>query len=247
MRLVLVFFFTIYLMSCTSPVTGPNLVKTPKCDSGHMVSCRYPIEVSTGFPKAWNPAFGFHVWADTLNQEFDDHVLNTLVPLPTYRLNFFSLAHKNDSIKERLETKNWLLQKYSESKGKMILWLINNSRDTVHLPSNTSEVTGLFEAQDESSEWWPIEYSLERLCGFGSAPVDLEPGRAIPVILDKKFTGSFATLVRFKLLADDRHYFSNVFQAPIDYCQFFRWTSPERADWALDQILYLRLPKNAYR
>ena len=107
------------------------------------------------------------------------------------------------------------------NQGKLLVRMVNNSKDTVRIPMQDGSFICILEAQDEWKDWKSVEYWLFSWCGNSYYAKALPPHTENSFVFDIPQAGDFVTTLRFKLLGDDKFYYSNLFKGTIDYCRFY--------------------------
>lgn len=106
------------------------------------------------------------------------------------------------------------------NKGQQLLWIVNNSLDTVKIQRQDGSLIYIIEGKTKNVSWSPIEYWEFSECGNSYSIEKIAPKTARSLIIIPPKKGDYKTLFRIKLLGKNNFYFSNEFEGQMDYCQF---------------------------
>jgi hypothetical protein len=139
--------------------------------------------------------------------------------------NYLDLKYIQDKIIENKfeniefqKEKIIIISEISDEKG-IFLYLKNNSKDTLKIVRQELTLDLIQEAKDENGEWKAIEYVSYSWCGNSYYQVKVKPSEIIKVNC-KKYIGNFNTEIRFKLLQNEKEYYSNIIKGNINISQF---------------------------
>lgn len=99
------------------------------------------------------------------------------------------------------------------------IYVINHTTDTLKILSQDSHLFIIQEAKNQNGDWEPIEYWKHSWCGHSYRTVPLEPKGVLKTV-SKVYHGRFETEIRFKLLHEDKVYFSNAIIGLANLSQF---------------------------
>ncbi|MEW5677241.1 hypothetical protein ABGT15_13080, partial [Flavobacterium enshiense] len=99
------------------------------------------------------------------------------------------------------------------------IFLKNNSIDTLSILLQDESIKIIQEAKDQKGNWKPIEYWKSAWCGNSYYTEKIAPYVTIKSI-SKSYSGNFTTLIRFKLLHNNKNYFSNEIAGNVNLSQF---------------------------
>ncbi|MES2575245.1 MAG: hypothetical protein V4572_09905 [Bacteroidota bacterium] len=100
------------------------------------------------------------------------------------------------------------------------IYLLNNSKESVSLQKSDWHLYLIQEAKDEKGIWKPIEFFRYSWCGNSYSSYKLASAGIIKAE-SIAYNGDFKTEIRFKLLIDDKVYYSNAISGTIFLSQFF--------------------------
>jgi hypothetical protein len=251
MKILSVIIIGLSLVSCKTKKDEP------KCSNGLMDRAHYEHGVDTSIPKIKGLKNEFVILIDTNIQAHDfvsfheDYARRRTVD------TFEALLYANEAENTKL-TKKQIAEILSKNKseadsihqvnnnGQQLVWLINNSRDTISLQMQDWLYICILEALDLNNEWRPIEYWRFSNCGNSYYNKRLLPKTANSFITSIPQNGNYKTKLRFKLLGLNRFYYSNLFSGNIDYCSFSEDSSRyERGKphYKLEKLINLEIPK----
>lgn len=99
------------------------------------------------------------------------------------------------------------------------IYIRNNTKDTLGLSLQDSEVFLIQEAKNPNGEWKPVEFWRFAWCGNSYIGRNLTPGEIIKT--ESTFhKGKFNTQIRFKVLNNNKVYFSNALAGTVELFQF---------------------------
>lgn len=114
----------------------------------------------------------------------------------------------------------------TNNNGKMQVWIINNTKDSVLFSVWDNEFMCIMEALSEHGQWRPIQYRVFFGCHVGTMcfPRDkwFLPKTANSFVVEIPNEGDYRTKLRFKFrcFGDKYYYYSNEFVGKINYCSF---------------------------
>jgi len=103
------------------------------------------------------------------------------------------------------------------------IYIRNNKKESLNLALQDQHVFLIQEAKNQDGEWQPIEFWGFAWCGNSYNERKLGPGQIIQT-KSTLYSGKFKTQIRFKLLNDDKEYYSNAVNGSVD---LYRFTLPE--------------------
>jgi hypothetical protein len=251
MKFLFVIIIELTLISCK---TRKN---EPKCSKGLMNRAYHEHGVDTSIPEIKGLQDKFVVLVDTniLAHNFisfkEDYARLQSVD------TFEATIYMDDAERAKLTSKQIreILNKNKKeadsihevnNNGQQLVWLINNSKDTITLQMQDWLYICILEALDLNSEWRPIEYWRFSNCGNSYYNKRLLPKTANSFVISIPKIGNYKTKLRFKLLGMDKFYYSNPFNGNIDYCSFIEDSSTyERGKphYKLEKLINLEIPK----
>lgn len=97
----------------------------------------------------------------------------------------------------------------------------SNSNRVITKPIVNGNLFLITQAKDKKGDWKPIEYNDVPgfVCGTGHRDYSLKSKHFI-VSSIKKYSGDFKTKIRVKFMSNQKIYYSNEFEAQINYSQF---------------------------
>ena len=125
-----------------------------------------------------------------------------------------------------IENRNSLIKSIPEihkeyNDGKQIVWLINNTNDTIVLQSLLGRFYVVLQARNFNNEWKSIELAPKAFDNFCQGYTEILPHRANFFKAEIPDTGNYQTTLRFALLGLDSIYYSHEIKGKINYCQFY--------------------------
>lgn len=133
---------------------------------------------------------------------------------------YFSLQKTNISVSSSTPKLSFVV-KGEQAEDLKVFELINTSSQNLQLPTQDGSLMMIQEAKNQQGKWQPIEYwRLD--WGFGSQieSLNLMPQQSV-VFTAPKYSGNFATEVRFKLKLNNQEiFYSDAFKAQIDLNHF---------------------------
>jgi len=138
---------------------------------------------------------------------------------------FFILPFPEINVKMKQLRYRDIVDYESKFTSGMKVIIINNTPDTLSVLMQDGSVFMLQEALNPNGEWQPIEYWIHSNCGNSYGNIYFPPKTFIATNAFR-YTGSFKTMLRFKLLfISDGHYekkfiYSNPFPGKVNYSQF---------------------------
>jgi hypothetical protein len=225
MKLLCLIIFGLSLVSCK------NQKNEPKCFKGFMDRAHYEHGVDTSIPKIKGLKNEFIILVDTNIQAHD--FISFKEGYARHRTvdTFEALIYTNEAENTKLTKKQiaTILNKnkreadsihHVNNNGQQLVWLINNSMDTITIQMQDWFYICILEALDLNNKWRPIEYWRFSKCGNSYYNKQFLPKTANSFITNIPKIGNYQTKLRFKLLGLNRFYFSNTFNGKIDYCSF---------------------------
>lgn len=106
------------------------------------------------------------------------------------------------------------------NQGQQIVSIVNNSKDTVALQMQDGTYICILQAKTKKNQWCPIEYWEFSDCGNSYYLKKLPPKTKNSFIPYSTNKGDYNTKLRYKLLGQEKFYYSNEFDGVINYCQF---------------------------
>jgi hypothetical protein len=119
-------------------------------------------------------------------------------------------------------------QHYLNNNGKIQVWLLNNSDDTIYVQMRDACYICILQALTKEGEWLPIQYHIYSSCGNSYYDKPILKKMANSFVMDYPNSGDYTTKLRFELSGRDKSYYSNEFIGKIDYCEFVRDTISKR-------------------
>lgn len=123
---------------------------------------------------------------------------------------FFENLNKNTELNIIAEKEN--ISEFS-------IYIKNVSKDTLILKCQDSKLYIIQEAKNKDGDWKPIEYWSYSWCGNSDFGKAIAPEHIIRT-KSKCYSGSYETEIRFKLLSDNKVYYSNVLNGTIEFSLF---------------------------
>ncbi len=111
------------------------------------------------------------------------------------------------------------IHKYN-NQGQQQVWVINNSKDTITIQMQDWSFICVLQAKAKDGQWYPIQYWRFSSCGNSYYFKHFPPNTANSFITKIPKNGNYKTKLRYKLLGQDRYYYSNEFNGKINYCSF---------------------------
>tara|TARA_R110002012_G_scaffold306153_1_gene510666 strand:- start:643 stop:1326 length:684 start_codon:yes stop_codon:yes gene_type:complete len=112
---------------------------------------------------------------------------------------------------------NLILEKNNDSLYS--IYVFNKTTDSLKISSQDWHLFLIQEAKNQNGEWKPIEYWRYSWCGNSYLTDKLDPNGILKTE-SKVYKGSFETQIRFKLLNDNKIYYSNSIAGFVDLTQF---------------------------
>ncbi len=138
--------------------------------------------------------------------------------------NWEKLTTKQKFDKVNQEKKTFLIQADSahfiNNQGQHQVWIINNLRDTVTIQMQDWSFICILQAKTKGGKWYPIQYWRFSTCGNSYYFKKIPPKTANSFITELPNSGDYKTELRFKLLGENKYYYSNEFEGKINYCEF---------------------------
>lgn len=151
-----------------------------------------------------------------LNAQTDKMVSNTNKIDKDFVLNseFKTKVNKEDKINDEI---NLILERSNDSL--FSIYLVNKTADSMSIATQDWHLFLVQEAKNKEGQWKPIEYWQYSTCG-NSYLSEKVKSNGILKTESKAYTGNFKTEVRFKLLNDNKVYYSNSVVGFINVSQF---------------------------
>lgn len=100
------------------------------------------------------------------------------------------------------------------------IYVKNNGQKDVQLTPQDNKLTLIQEALTQDKKWKPIEFWVNSDCGTSYLKkINVKSGEIIS-LSSKKYNGNFKTKIRFKLLINNKVYYSNYITASINKSKF---------------------------
>ena len=112
---------------------------------------------------------------------------------------------------------NLILEKSNDSLYS--IYVFNKTTDSLKISSQDWHLFLIQEAKNQNGDWKPIEYWKYSWCGNSYLSDKLEPNGILKTETEV-YNGNFETQIRFKLLNDDKVYFSNSMTGFVNQKQF---------------------------
>lgn len=112
---------------------------------------------------------------------------------------------------------NLILEKSNDSLYS--IYVFNKTTDSLKISSQDWHLFLIQEAKNQNGEWKPIEYWKYSWCGNSYLSDKLEPNGILKTET-QIYNGNFKTQIRFKLLNDDKIYYSNSMVGFVNLSQF---------------------------
>lgn len=161
-------------------------------------------------------------------------------------------SFKSDSRIEKLFTQNSkdsiLVIAEIKNNSLFSIYMKNNGQKNVQLIPQDNKLTLIQEAFAQDNKWKPIEFWINSDCGMSYLKkINVRSGKIIGVS-SKKYKGNFKTKIRFKLLIDNKVYYSNSITASINkskfeksiwYNRFKEMYYPDKSEKEVENIFFL--------
>ncbi len=225
MRILSVIAIVYVLISCKIRI------EEPKCAKGLMSRAYYEHGVDTPVPQIKGLKNDFIILVDT-NTKAHDFISFREEYARRQSMDTFEALRYLEETERAKPTNKQITEILNKNKreadsihlvnntGKQLVWLINNSKDTIIVQMQDWLYLCILEALDLNNEWKPIEYWRFSKCGNSYFNRTVLPKMANSFVMDIPQSGNYKTKLRFKLLGLDKFYFSNTFDGKIDYCCF---------------------------
>jgi hypothetical protein len=210
------------------------VVETFDCKTGQMKPAWYEHGIDEQIPNIKGLQNEFVIIVDTNSKaknfiSFDeDYSRERSNKLDTSDLNWTDnweqLTPKQKFEKVNQEKKSYLIQADSahflNNQGQQQVWIINNSRDTVTIQMQDWSFICVLQAKTKGGQWYPIQYWRFSTCGNSYGFKKFPPKTANSFITELPNKGDYLTKLRYKLLGENKYYYSNEFEGKINYCEF---------------------------
>ena len=134
--------------------------------------------------------------------------------------DFVSTSELKEKIKGQSKTENeinLILEKNNDSLYS--IYVFNKTTDSIKISSQDWHLFLIQEAKNQNGEWKPIEYWKYSWCRNSYLSDKLEPNGILKTE-SKVYKGKFETQIRFKLLNDNKVYYSNSTTGFVNLTQF---------------------------
>lgn len=134
--------------------------------------------------------------------------------------DFISSYEFKEKIKSQSKTENeinLILEKNNDSLYS--IYVFNKTTDSLKISSQDWHLLLIQEAKNQNGEWKPIEYWRYSWCGNSYLTDKLDPNGILKTE-SKVYSGNFKTQIRFKLLNDNKVYYSNSKTGFVNLTQF---------------------------
>lgn len=134
--------------------------------------------------------------------------------------DFVSTSEVKEKFNGQSKTKNeinLILEKNNDSLYS--IYVFNKTTDSIKISSQDWHLFLIQEAKNQNGVWKPIEYWKYSWCGNSYLSDKLEPNGILKTE-SKVYSGNFETQIRFKLLNDNRVYYSNSTTGFVNLKQF---------------------------
>ncbi|MBQ4820146.1 hypothetical protein [Aquimarina sp. MMG016] len=121
--------------------------------------------------------------------------------------------------KQESTKKELILIAENKENGKHSIYVKNKTTDSLQIFTQDWRLFLIQEAKDENGIWLPIEYWESSDCGNSYEFDKLKP-KGMLKTLSVAYNGNFETEIRFKLLNDNKVYYSNSLRGKINKEQF---------------------------
>lgn len=208
--------------------------KEPICKEPLMRPSRYGKGTDTIIPNIKNLKTGFLIVVDS-NYKADNYI-SSGEEYAIYKSKILDSAIYDYDKEWRKLTKKQKMKKLIEERddwkktvpirhkeyndGKQIVWLINNTNDTIVLQSTLGQFYCVLQAKNIFNEWKSIELAPMAFDNFCQGYTEIPPHRANFFKAEIPDTGNYRTTLRFALLGLDSIYYSHEIKGKINYCQF---------------------------
>jgi len=99
------------------------------------------------------------------------------------------------------------------------IYMSNNSKDSISIAKQDWRIYLIQEAKNKDGKWKPIEYWRNSWCGNSYLSQTLKPNEIIKTD-SKAYVGNYKTEIRFKILVNEKNYYSNILKGEINDSQF---------------------------
>ena len=131
-----------------------------------------------------------------------------------------------------------LFNSKSEDKIQVIAEIANDSIFSIYVKNNQNTIITLIpednslyiiqEAMNEKNQWEPIEFWGYSTCGNSyDNKIEFKPNDVLH-LTSEKYSGNFKTKIRFRLLLDNKVYYSNVLNSKLNISKF------EKSKWFME-------------
>lgn len=144
-----------------------------------------------------------------------------------YKLNIFvdanlTIADKyrtaylsSPDIYDSLDRLVWTYKAPYDSITKTRCYLINCSANPALLQISDGKLIAIQEAQDDNKKWLPIEKFELSGCGNSYSKIEIKQKSLIMIPINK-YSGTYKTKCRLKIMSDGQIYYSNEFESAIN-------------------------------
>jgi len=135
-------------------------------------------------------------------------------------LDFVSTDEFNAKISQQSKVKNEVNLFLEKSNDSLYgIYIVNKTADSLKISTQDWHLFLIQEAKNQNGKWKPIEYWAYSWCGNSYLSEKLKP-KGILKTESKIYRGNFKTQIRFKLLNNNKIYYSNVIPGYINLSQF---------------------------
>ncbi len=134
--------------------------------------------------------------------------------------DFASVSEFKAKTKRQSKTENevnLILEKSNDSLYS--IYVYNKTSDSLKISTQDWSLFLIQEAKNQNGDWKPIEYWMYSWCGNSYLSDKLEPNGILKTE-SKVYNGNFETQIRFKLLNDNKVYYSNSMTGFVNLSQF---------------------------
>jgi hypothetical protein len=134
--------------------------------------------------------------------------------------DFVSTSEVKEKINGQSNTENKINLILEETNDSLYsIYVFNKTTDSLKISSQDWHLFLIQEAKNQNGEWKPIEYWKYSWCGNSYLSDKLEPNGILKTE-SKVYNGNFETQIRFKLLNDNKVYYSNSMVGFVNLSQF---------------------------
>ena len=263
--IVILFCLAILMSSCQvkTKIESTPFYEKFECTTGLMKAAWYEFGADESIPPIKKLSKDFVLLVDTSFKatnfiSFEEDFLRTQSNKPDKL--FLRLQQDNSEMMtmgeklERNEEKRTSYKHQADSthiknnNGQIQVWIINNSTDTVSIQMQDWSYICILQGLTKSGQWLPIQYWRFSTCGNSYYDKEFPPKMANSFITTIPNEGDYKTKLRFKLLGNDKFYYSNEFTGKINYCDFvednsnyMNGTRSSQSHYRLDTLIHLSM------